>query len=74
METSLEMKILLHMLMLGWQFTLIEISVISWWIILLQKETGVPRKNTDMSQITDSLLHKAISSTSGHGWERKPEL
>ena len=74
METSLEMKILLHMLILGWQFTFIETSVISWWIILLQEETGVPRKNTDVPQITDSLLHKVISITTGHGWETKPGL
>ena len=34
-----------------------NISVISWWSVLLVEETGVPRKNRDMSQVTDKLYH-----------------
>jgi hypothetical protein len=31
-----------------------NISVIVWWSV---KETGVPEKTTDMSQVTDKLIH-----------------
>jgi hypothetical protein len=34
-----------------------NISVISWWSILLMEETGVPRETTDLSQVTDKLYH-----------------
>ena len=34
-----------------------NISVISWWSILLVEETGVPRKTTDLPQVTDKLYH-----------------
>ena len=34
-----------------------NISVISWWSVLLVEETGVPEKPTDLSQVTDNLYH-----------------
>ena len=33
------------------------ISVISWRSVLLVKETGVPGKTTDLSQVTGKLYH-----------------
>ena len=32
-----------------------NISVISWWLVLLVEETRVPGKNTDLLQVTDKL-------------------
>jgi hypothetical protein len=37
-----------------------NISVISWWSALLMEETKVPRKTTDLSQVTDKLDMKLI--------------
>ena len=34
-----------------------NISVISWWSVLLVEESGVSGKNTDLSQVTDKLYH-----------------
>jgi hypothetical protein len=34
-----------------------NISVISWWSVLLVEETGVPRENHDLSQVTYKLYH-----------------
>jgi hypothetical protein len=34
-----------------------NISVISWWSVLLVEETRVTRKTTDLSQVTDKLYH-----------------
>ena len=34
-----------------------NISVISWWSVLLMEETGVPEKTTDLSQVIDKLYH-----------------
>jgi len=34
-----------------------NISVISWWSVLLVEETGVPEKATDLSQVTDKLYY-----------------
>ena len=35
-----------------------NISVLSWWSVLLVEETGVPQKNNnDLSQVTDKLHH-----------------
>jgi hypothetical protein len=33
-----------------------NISAISWRPVLLVEETGVPRENHDLSQVTDKLL------------------
>jgi hypothetical protein len=32
-------------------------SVISWWSIVLLEETEYPEKTTDLSQVTDTLYH-----------------
>ena len=37
--------------------TLNNISVISWWSILLVEETGVPRENHGLFQVTDKCYH-----------------
>jgi hypothetical protein len=34
-----------------------NISVISWWSVLLVEETGVPGENHDLSQVIDKLYH-----------------
>ena len=34
-----------------------NISVISWWSVLLVKEIGVPVESTNLSQVTDKLYH-----------------
>ena len=34
-----------------------NISVISWWSVLLMEETGVWEKTTDLPQVTDKLYH-----------------
>ena len=34
-----------------------NISVISWWSVLLVEVTRVPKKITDLSQVTDKLYH-----------------
>ena len=34
-----------------------NISVISWWSVLLVEETEYPEKTTDRSQVTDKLYH-----------------
>ena len=34
-----------------------NISAISWWLVLLVEETGVPGEITDLSQVTDNLYH-----------------
>ena len=34
-----------------------NISAISWRSVLLVKETGIPEKTTDLTQVTDKLYH-----------------
>ena len=34
-----------------------HISAISWWSVLLVKETGIPGEHTDLPQVTDKLYH-----------------
>ena len=34
-----------------------NISVISWWLVLLVEETEYPEKTTDLSQDTNNLYH-----------------
>ena len=34
-----------------------NISVISWWSVLLVEETGIPWKHPDLPQVTDKLYH-----------------
>ena len=34
-----------------------NISVISWWSVLLVEETGGPEKTTDLPQVTDKFVH-----------------
>ncbi len=33
-----------------------NISIISWWLVLLVEEIGVPEKSTDMPQVTDNFI------------------
>ena len=37
--------------------TVNNISVVSWQSVLLVEETGIPEKTTDLSQVTDKLYH-----------------
>ena len=37
-----------------------NISVISWWSVLLMEETGLPGETTDLSQVTDKLYHMLL--------------
>ena len=37
-----------------------NISVISWWSVLLVEEIGVPEKTTDLLQDTDKLYHMIL--------------
>jgi hypothetical protein len=32
-------------------------SVISWWLVLLVEEIGVPGETTDLPQVTEKLYH-----------------
>jgi hypothetical protein len=41
----------------SWNATFNNIPVISWRSVLLVEETGVPGKNTDLSQFTDKRYH-----------------
>ena len=34
-----------------------NISVISWWSVLLVEETGIPGETTDLPQVTATLYH-----------------
>ena len=36
--------------------TLNNISVISWWSVLLVEETEYPEKTTDLPQVTDKFI------------------
>jgi hypothetical protein len=42
-----------------------NISVISWWSVLLVEETGVPGENHDLSQVTDKLDHIVLLKMGG---------
>jgi hypothetical protein len=37
--------------------TVNNISVISWWSMLLVEEIGMPRETNDLSKVTDKLDH-----------------
>ena len=38
-----------------------NISVISWWSVLLVEKTELPGKTTDLSQVTDKLYHMHLA-------------
>ena len=40
---------------MGFNTTFNNISVVSWWSVLLVEETRYPEKTTDMSQVIDKL-------------------
>ena len=43
-----------------------NISVILWQLVLLVEETGVPRKTTDLPQVTDKFYNKVVLNTPRH--------
>ena len=48
--------------------TFSNISVISWWSVLLVEEIGGPGENNDLSQVNDKLYHPDRDSSSQHQW------
>jgi hypothetical protein len=36
----------------GWLMVFYNISAISWWLVLLVEESGVPQKTTDLPQVS----------------------
>jgi len=47
-----------------------NISVISWWTVLLVEETGVPRENhRPVTGHWQTLSHNVVSSTPCHKWD-----
>jgi len=52
-----------------------NISVISWWSVLLVEETGVPgEKHWHAASHRQTLRHNAISSTPRHEWESNSQI
>ena len=43
-------------------------SVISWWSVLLVEEIEVPEKTTDLPQVTDKLYHIVFTLVSSTPW------
>jgi hypothetical protein len=43
-----------------------NISVNSWWSVLLVEKTGVLGETTDLSKVTDTLSQNVVSSTPRH--------
>ena len=43
-----------------------NITVISWWSVLLVEETRVPGENYDLSKVTDKLDHIIICEGNMH--------
>ena len=47
-----------------------NISVISWWSVLLVEETGVHRENhRPVASHWQTLSHNVVSSTPGNEWD-----
>jgi hypothetical protein len=52
-----------------------NMSIISWWSVLLVKETGVPRENQQPSTShSQTLSHRVVSSTPYHEWDSSSAL
>ena len=51
MSTVLNTGLMVNVMVFNTTFN--NISTISWWSVLLVEETGVPRENTDLSEVTD---------------------
>ena len=53
-----------------------NISVISWWsVLLLAEETGVPQENHEpAASHCQNLSHNAVSSTPGHERDSNSQL
>jgi hypothetical protein len=52
-----------------------NISVISWWSVLLVEETGVPGENhRPIVSYGQTLSHNDISSTTHHEWGSNSQI
>jgi len=52
-----------------------NISVISWWSVLLMEETRVPRENHQcVASHWQTLSHNVISSTPHHEWDANSQI
>jgi hypothetical protein len=47
----------IHKIVMVFNATFKNISVISWWLVLLWRKTGYTEKPTDLSQVTDKHYH-----------------
>ena len=54
---NITMTVIRVVMVMVFNATYNNISVISWWSVLLVEETGVPVKTTNLSQVTDKLYH-----------------
>ena len=54
------MLLLIDVWFMVFNTTFNNISVISWWSVLLVED---PEKTTDLSQVTDKLSHNVVLST-----------
>jgi len=57
MKNNKRTTLLVLFLLMVFNATFNNISVISWWSVLLVEESGVPGENHDLSQVTDKLYH-----------------
>jgi hypothetical protein len=51
-----------------------NISIMSWWSVLLVDETRVPRENHDLPQVADKLYHNVVWRTPRHERHSKSQL
>jgi hypothetical protein len=52
-----------------------NVSIISWWSVLLVEETGVPKEKHRPVEVTDKLLSQnVVSSIPLHEWDSNSQL